>query len=227
MSYLTGYSGLLNPSQSITIDISGTDSTVINCGGMTFTGFILPSLFTGTLITFLIGNSADGFQANGLILFTGTTTNGDTININGVTLTFVSTTPGANQIAIGADAAGTAANLQTFLNATVNASLLACTYSTVGALVTVTAVTAGTGGNSIVFSESSTNITMTPSGGLLTGGGFRQLFDNLNAAVSMTISQGRAYAVDPRFFQGVQFVKLRAGTAQAAPRTIICSLKGF
>ncbi len=190
-------------------------------------GILLPSLFTGTALTFLVGNSADGYQATGQAVFGGVGTALDTITINGTVITFVASSPGALQVLIGATAAETAGNLQTFLAASVNAGLLACTYDTVDTVLTVTAVAHGTAGNAIVFSKSSTAITLTPSGGFLTGGGFRPLYTASNSAVSMTVAAGRRYAVDPTNFQGLEFFKVKSGSAELSARTLSLALKGI
>lgn len=58
-------------------------------------------------------------------------------------------------------------------------------------------------------------------------GTFQDLYDSSGALVSMTVAQGRAYAVDPSNFQGVSFLKIKSGTAEAAARTVTLSLKGL
>lgn len=227
MGYITGYLGFFNPSQSVVIPAGDTFSAPINCAGFCLTGIILPSLFTGTGLTFYAGDSSIGFQANGEILLTGTTSNNDTITINGTVITFKSSGPSGNQVLIGADAAGTAANLFAFLAASLNAGLAACTYSLAGDVITVLAIVHGTAGNAYTFAKSSSDITLTPSGGTLSGGGFRQLYDASNSAISMTVAQGRCYAVDPANFQGVQWLQIKSGTTETSARTLICSLKGL
>lgn len=223
----SGYSGFFNPSVPVNIALGAQESDAINCGGFILSGIILPSLFTGTALTFEVGDSLVGFQANGEILFTAVPTDGDTLTINGTTITFVDASPGAFEVLNGLTAAATAANLQAFLEASTDTGLVACTYSTVGALTIVTAVVHGTAGNAYTFAKSSTHITLAPSGGTLTGGGFRPLYDASNALVSMTVAQGRCYAVDPKNFQGVEFLKIKSGSAEASARTLICALRGF
>lgn len=46
-------------------------------------------------------------------------------------------------------------------------------------------------------------------------------------ALSYTVAQGGYYAIDPKDFYGVQFLKIKSGSAEAAARTLIVSLKGF
>jgi len=115
-------------------------------------------------------NPSYGVQAFGEISFDGTTTPGDTLDINGTTVTFVSGTPVGNQVLIGATAADTAANFQAFAEASADAGIAACTYNTIGIATTVTYRLFGTAGNAIVFSKTSTEITLTPSDGSLDGG---------------------------------------------------------
>lgn len=57
---LSGFQNVFNPSYSATIASSGTVSTVINTGGMTVVGVMLPATFTGTTLTFKA--STDGIN---------------------------------------------------------------------------------------------------------------------------------------------------------------------
>lgn len=45
--------------------------------------------------------------------------------------------------------------------------------------------------------------------------------------LSYTVAQGKYCAIDPKDFYGVQFLKIKSGSAEGAARTLICSLKGF
>ncbi len=224
---VTNYWGNFLPSKPVLIASGAQLSGVIDCGGMSLVGIILPSVFTGTTLTFEVGDSAEGYQSTGQAVFGGTTTDGDTIELNGVVITFVDEDPGAYEVLIGATAAETAANLQAFLDATEDADLLALTYVTSGATLMVTAVIHGVDGDAYTFDKDSTDITLTPSGGTLSGGGFRPLYTAANSQVSMTVAQGRTYAVDPVNFHGVPFLKIKSGSAELAARTVICSLRGF
>lgn len=225
--FITGYQGYFNPGQSVPIAQGAQISSAFNCGGMVVAGIVMPNVFTGTALTFLMGDSIDGYAADGQIIFDTNPANLDTLTLNGVVITFVTGTPSGSQVQIGGSATLTMAALQAFLNATVDASLLALTYASSGTAMVVAAVAHGVAGNAIVFDKSSSHMTLTPSGGVLSGGGFRPLYDASNALVSMTVAQGRAYAVDPKNFQGVQFLQIKSGSAELAPRTLICTLKGF
>lgn len=45
--------------------------------------------------------------------------------------------------------------------------------------------------------------------------------------IEYTVAQGNYYAIDPKDFQGINFLKLVSGTAEDADRVVICSLKGI
>lgn len=45
-------------------------------------------------------------------------------------------------------------------------------------------------------------------------------------ALTYTIAQGTYQAIDPKDFAGVQFLKIKSGSAEGAARSIICSMKG-
>ncbi len=224
---VTGYQGFCNFGQTAVIAQGDQESAVINCGGMVLAGIQVPNVFTGTALTFTVGDSVDGFQATGQIVLDTNPANSDTLTINGTTITFTTGTASGNQVKVAGTAALTAAALYAFLIASTDTGLIACTYENAGAVVIVTAIVHGTAGNAYTFSKSSSHITLTPSGGTLSGGGFQTLYTAANSAVSMTVAQGRTYAVDPANFQGVQFLKIKSGTSEVAQRTLICSLKGF
>lgn len=46
-------------------------------------------------------------------------------------------------------------------------------------------------------------------------------------ALSYTVAQATYCAIDPKDFQGVRFLKIKSGSAEAADRILILSLKGF
>lgn len=58
-------------------------------------------------------------------------------------------------------------------------------------------------------------------------GTYLPLYDSANALVSMTVAASRAYVTNPLLFQGVQFLKIKSGSAEGAARTIVCQLKGL
>lgn len=46
-------------------------------------------------------------------------------------------------------------------------------------------------------------------------------------ALSYTVSQGNYYAIDPKDFYGVRFLKIISGSTEGTQRTLLCSLKGI
>ncbi len=47
-----------------------------------------------------------------------------------------------------------------------------------------------------------------------------------NTLVSLTVTAGRAYSVDPALFNGFAFMKIVSASSEAAARTITLTLKG-
>jgi hypothetical protein len=59
-------------------------------------------------------------------------------------------------------------------------------------------------------------------------GTFLPVYDTLSGtALSYTVAQGHFVAIDPAPFQGVAFLKIKSGSAEAADRALIVSLKGI
>ncbi|WP_257765355.1 DUF3383 family protein [Burkholderia glumae] len=113
-------------------------------------------------------SSGTGAAASGTITLTANPAANDTVTINGTAVTFVAAAPSGSQVLIGGSAAATAANLQAFLAASADANLSQCSYSTTGAVTTVTAIALGNAGNAITLAKSSSAITL--SGATLAGG---------------------------------------------------------
>ncbi len=222
---VSGYQGYFNPGIALSIAQGATESDPIKTGGFSLVGLMFPALFTGTALSFLVGDSIDGFQAIAEIVLTGNPANGNTVVIKGTTITFVTAPPVGNQVLIGLTAADTAAALYAFLAASDDANLVAMTYALQDTVVSITAVVSGTAGNAYTLTKVGANISV--SAATLTGGGFRPLYNASNALISMTVAAGRAYAVDPANFQGVAFLKIKSGTTETAARTVICTLKGI
>lgn len=49
---------------------------------------------------------------------------------------------------------------------------------------------------------------------------------NAAGALSYTVAQARFIAIDPKDFQGVQFLKIKSGSTEGGLRTLKCALKG-
>lgn len=121
---------------------------------------------TGTLT--LDTNPAYGVQASGTIQLTGNPANGNTVVIQGTTVTFVSGTPSGNQVQIAGSAALTSAALQAFLEASADSNLALFVYNTISDTTTATVRAFGTGGNSYTLTKVGANITV--SGATFSGG---------------------------------------------------------
>ncbi|RQT08949.1 DUF3383 domain-containing protein [Burkholderia contaminans] len=125
-------------------------------------------VWTGSQFQVTSKSSGIGAAASGTVTLTGNPAANDTVTINGTAVTFVASAPTGSQVLIGANAAATAANLQAFLAASTDANLSQCSYSTTGAVTTVTAIAVGNAGNAITLAKSSSAITL--SGATLAGG---------------------------------------------------------
>lgn len=47
------------------------------------------------------------------------------------------------------------------------------------------------------------------------------------SAISYTVAANKYAAIDPKDFQGINFLKIKSGSTEVAARTLVCSLKGF
>ena len=95
--------------------------------------------------------------ATGTLTFTGVATAEDTVTIGGVVYTFKAAPAAANEVALGADASGSAANIAAVINGTDGLSNphAAVSASAAAGVVTVDARINGAGGNSITTTETS------------------------------------------------------------------------
>lgn len=116
----------------------------------------------------LTGNPSYGARATNTIELTGQPDPADTVTIQGTAITFVSGTPGAAEVEIGADADETADNLLAFLQASALANIALMTYSKIANTITATARVYGTAGNAYTLAKSGANITI--GGGTFSGG---------------------------------------------------------
>lgn len=97
--------------------------------------------------------------------------NGDTLTIGGVVITFVTATPVGSQVQIGPDAQATLANLVLFINkGGLNDTLagIAIAQRTGLLVITLWATLPGTAGNSTTLAKSAASLTI--SGATFTGG---------------------------------------------------------
>ncbi len=144
-----------------TISYSVTTST-----GTGFSG--QPIVANGALQSFYITDAGQGYtngdtitilsgavNASGTYTFSANPTNGQTIILNGVTWTFVSSAPTATETLIGHNTAVTLSTLAINLNASTNASIDVATYAVSATVLTITYATAGTVGNAYTLAAGS------------------------------------------------------------------------
>lgn len=104
--------------------------------------------------------------ATGTLTFNAQPSAADTVTINSVVITFVASGPTGAQVLIGGNAAGTAQALASYINA--HPDTLHVSSSGASNILTLTAVTPGTAGNSIGLAKSGANPAV--SGANLAGG---------------------------------------------------------
>ena len=126
-----------------------------------------------------------GAKATGTITVATNPSTGDTIVVNGVTFTFKTTAATSDEVTIGATAAATATNLAAVLNASTNPSVAIAQYAAAAAVVTVTANSYGTAGNSFTLATGTAGAKVTVSGSTLSGGS-----DPTAASVSVPVGVG-------------------------------------
>lgn len=114
--------------------------------------------------------AASGAKATGTITITTNPADGETITVNGKTVTFKTAAAGLLQVTLGATAALTAANLATVLNGSTDAAIVVAEYTEVGAVVTVTYDTFGTAGNAFTLVTGTAAVKVTMSAATLSGG---------------------------------------------------------
>lgn len=139
----------------------------------------------GVWLRMLLGKptSAAGKAARGTITFTAQPVSNATISIGGQTFTFVTGTPTANQIQIGATLPATVANAVRVLNASVVTGVAAATYrqNDRGNAILIQHDALGVSGNSFAIETGDTPASnATASGATLSGGaasgGYRHTF---------------------------------------------------
>ena len=109
--------------------------------------------------------------ARGTLTFNANPVAGETIDVNGVTFTFVAGASGATDVHIGDDLFETAGEFANVLNRSANASINIATYASVFSdAVTIVFDTPGTTGNAFTLANSSGTVAVTRSAATLTGG---------------------------------------------------------
>lgn len=177
----TNLNGIASTIQTA-VDLKSTGVTVV--WNANYNRFEMQSGTTGA-------TSSVGFlqspTSTGSFTFAGQPTNLDTITLNGTAVTFVTGTPAAGQVQIGASLTATLANLLSYLQASVDTQLVKFKYYVVGSVLYVAAATAGSTGDTLTIAKSSTNITV--SGATLTGG----TGTDVSSLLGMTSTSSGAY----------------------------------
>lgn len=109
-----------------------------------------------------------GDYATGGYVVGGQPSNADTITVNGAVITFITSgTPDVDEVLVGATTADTAQSIRDVINS--NPELYGSVASGSGTTVTLTAIAAGTAGNSVATLEGVTSASFTVAGATLTG----------------------------------------------------------
>lgn len=124
---------------------------------------LLATMPGSTLVT-------DGAKATGAITIATQPTNGQTILVNGKTITFKTAAVNPLDVTIGATTAATAANLATVLNESSDAAIQLAEYSAAANVVTATYGERGVEGNAYTIATGTAGASVTVSGATLTGG---------------------------------------------------------
>lgn len=111
-----------------------------------------------------------GAAATGTITVSTNPSDTETITVNGVTVTFKTTAVAAHDVAIGVNAAATAANLAAKLNASTHQSVAAAQYEVSSSVVTATFNRKGTAGNAFTLVTGTAGVKVAMSAATLTGG---------------------------------------------------------
>jgi hypothetical protein len=125
---------------------------------------------SGATLTGGAGSGSAGTEAAGSITFGVNPSNTNTIILNGVTWTFVTSGATGNQTNIKATLALTLTQLQTDLNASGNTSIAAASYSATATALNITYATVGAIGNTYTLAAGTSGANATLSGPNLTGG---------------------------------------------------------
>lgn len=152
--------------QAPSLDVITDDGDVVVPWDLRNSGIWLRAMFGAP-------TTAQGVAASGKYTFSAQPANNAVITVNGQAVTFVSGTPGANEVKIGATLADTVANAVKALNASAVAGVAAASYaaSLNGAEILITHDTVGTGGNAFTTVAGSSPATnATASGATLAGG---------------------------------------------------------
>lgn len=132
-------------SSSVVLNISGSDRVTMarNMNANPQIGMVTDN---GTYYLF---QNIDAIAATGSVAFTNNPSNGQVLTLASTTITFVTSGATGNQVNIGATIAATLAYLMSFLSSTEDTNLVKLEYELISTTLYLTAVTAGTAGNSL------------------------------------------------------------------------------
>ena len=181
-SALSLFTAITSGGMSVTVDgvvknLTGMDfSSQTNLNGVatvvtTALAGAATCIWSGTEFIIKSATTGAGVKASGSFTFTGQPSDGDTITINGIVITFKNVVSGSNQVLIGGTKFLTAVNLNTFLTNSTNPNLLLMTYSVnVGTgVVSIKAASVGTAGNTLTLVTSVPGVVDRSAATLLGG----------------------------------------------------------
>jgi hypothetical protein len=113
---------------------------------------------------------SDGVFATGTITIATQPTNGQTITVNGQTITFKTAASAPLEVTIGGTTAVTAANLASVLGGSSVPAIAAANYTAAANVVNVAYDLRGTAGNAFTLVTGTAGASVTMSGATLTGG---------------------------------------------------------
>lgn len=151
--------------------------SITTSAGSGFAGY--PVVVSGALTDFVIENPGENYQAGDSIAFNGAgfasggvtyasnPSSGDTITLNGVAFTYVTTVTGLAQVPIQSTVADTMSVLVNLASGSNRPALTVASYVALPDGITIQYNTAGTAGNAYTLATTGSG---TPSGSTLTGG---------------------------------------------------------
>jgi flagellar hook-associated protein 1 len=116
-----------------------------------------------------VSSAVASVKANGSINFSGQPSDGNTLVINGTTITFRNTPTLPNEVQIGTGLGGTLINLAAFLNSSNDSNISLANYSMTGTAISVQFAKSGVTGNTFTLNAAGTPVA-TASGATLAGG---------------------------------------------------------
>lgn len=175
------------PSVTVTSITAGGTSQILMAADNARQAVMIQPQTEACLINF---GATAGTQATGTLTAGANLVNTETIDVNGVTFTFVTGASTSTNVHIGSAKEDTMTNLAEVLNASANASISVATYTVAGAVLTVTYDAGGTTGNSFTLANSSGTAAITRSAATLAGG------SNTVGGVVLTLNQIAIFSTD-------------------------------